>query len=124
VHPGWGPAFVAGDGIIQQAGYNGFYNPDAPNTPAYRPGAVQSFVGPDTVSTELPQFARERDVEYAIQEGRVWNREISVFDVLHYYRQMYSPAAGSPLIGSGPDGTNQGAISGDSADRLGTEGAQ
>lgn len=58
-----------------------------------------------------PQFAHPRDTLYKVQESRIWNRDnLSVFDVLSYYRNKYAPGTGSPLIGTGRSGTNQGAV--------------
>ena len=77
-------------------------------TGEYQPFAVDHNA--DFRDGSDPHFAAPRDIVYKVQEGRVWNRQVSVFDVLAYYRAKYTPAAGSPLIGAGRGGTNQGAI--------------
>jgi hypothetical protein len=68
------------------------------------------FVGP------VPQ------APYPIDEGMVWLRQLGVSEVLSYYRALYTPKNGSPLIGAGDpaDGAddNIGAIGPGASDPL------
>lgn len=118
-----GAVVAGGSASIADADYNGFYNPLATAAARYGPGAVQKPGGHDTVGAD-PQFQGERDNPYQIPEGLVWTRQVSVFDVLAYYRKKYTPGASSPLINTGGGATNQGAISGDELDRFGRAGTE
>jgi hypothetical protein len=61
-------------------------------------------------------------IPYPFKNEDIWSRTKKVSDVLSTYRAMYSPAAGSPLIGAGDpqDGTgvNIGAVGNGEADDL------
>jgi hypothetical protein len=121
--PAGGAVVVGTQGTIADADYNGFYNPLAASAARYSQGAVQKLGGHDTTGAD-PLFQEERDSPYQIPEGLIWTRRVSVFDVLAYYRNKYTPATASPLIKSGGAATNQGAVSGDDLDQFGRAGLE
>ncbi|MGE0863336.1 MAG: hypothetical protein AB7P34_05470 [Vicinamibacterales bacterium] len=103
---GFGGAFVsAPEGQVAaprvtSADYNAWYNPLAANSVRYLPGIVGNAPGEHDVIAN-PFLSGTPDVPYRISEGCIWLRSCSVGQVLSYYREMYRPAAGSPLIGAG-----------------------
>lgn len=121
-----GAFLVAETGKIAAADYNLFYNPLATATSNYLTGAVATAPGAHDFAA-APQFKGTPDATYKIDEGLLWTRQFSVFDVLSYYRQIYTPAAGSPLIDSGDPndggGVDRGAVGAgtvDANDKFGT----
>jgi len=103
---GFGGAFVsAPEGQVAtprvtSADYNAWYNPLATNSVRYLPGIVGNAPGEHDVIAN-PFLSGTPDVPYRISEGCIWLRSCAVGQVLSYYREMYRPAAGSPLIGAG-----------------------
>jgi hypothetical protein len=103
---GFGGAFVgAPEGSVSaprvtSADYNAWFNPLAPNTAFYLPGIVATTPGANDVLA-APQLAGTGQVPYRISEGCIWLRTCSTGDVLAHYRELYRPAAGSPLVGAG-----------------------
>jgi hypothetical protein len=117
---GWAsPALVAGarsessvSGRVAKADYNAFFNP-ATSTAHYAPGIVSSLGGHDV--TGDPMFAgKTPQVPFAVAEGAIWLRTYGVSKLLTYYRSLYAPRAGSPLVDAGDpadgDGNDIGAI--------------
>jgi hypothetical protein len=102
-------------GAVTNADYNAWYNPLASHTAHYASGIAG---GSHDVSGD-PQFSGTvPEVPYQIDEGCVWSRTIGVSQVLGHYRTLYTPRAGSPLVGA--DATNIGAIgAGDPDDKFG-----
>ncbi len=98
----YGNAFVYGNGsgLLTSADYNAFYNPSAPNTTRYSSGLVQNTPGVHDVLSN-PNFSGVADSVYRIDEGLVWLRSFKPVDVLSYYRSLYTPAGGSPVIDVG-----------------------
>ncbi|MDX2089861.1 MAG: right-handed parallel beta-helix repeat-containing protein [Kofleriaceae bacterium] len=93
-------ASVAGSRIAK-ADYNAWYNPLATNTGRYMPGIVAGTPGAHDVGTD-PMFAGAvPQVPYLIDEGMVWLRTYGISQVLAYYRALYTPRTGSPLIDAG-----------------------
>jgi hypothetical protein len=103
---GFGGAFVgAPEGSVSaprvaSADFNAWYNPYGPSAARYLAGIVSSAPGANDVLANL-QLAGAPDVPYRISEGCVWLGYCSAGDVLARYREMYQPAAGSPLIDAG-----------------------
>jgi hypothetical protein len=64
--------------------------------------------------TSDPRFAGTPEMPYQISDGCVWSRTYKTSQVLAHYREMYSPAPGSPLTDAGDAadgaGTDIGAI--------------
>jgi hypothetical protein len=90
---------------IAKADYNAWFNP-ATSTAHYAPGIAASPGGHD-ISGD-PQFTgKTPQVPFAISEGAVWSRTYGVSKLLDYYRSLYAPRAGSPLVDAGDpaDGT-------------------
>jgi hypothetical protein len=107
-------AFVSGPaGSLTSADYNAWYNPLATKTSAYSAGLVGSSPGAHDVKGD-PHFAGIPELPYSISPGCVWSRTYTTAQVLTHYREMYSPAPGSPLIDTGNPadgaGTDIGAI--------------
>lgn len=97
---------------IAYADYNCFFNPAAPTAAAYDAGIVEKRdAGAHDVMAD-PKFAQGRLIPYSVNEEEVWNRRYGVSQVLAMYRQRYSPAAGSKLIGGGDPADGKGAFIG------------
>jgi hypothetical protein len=121
---------------LRYSDYNDFYNPDAPNQTNYGLGVIG--VAPGTAGYGLhdlggvnghvnPKFTQPTAIPFPFLPEDIWSRTRKVSDVLGTYRSMYSPAAGSPLIGAGDpqdgQGGNIGAIgNGEPADQFGRFG--
>jgi hypothetical protein len=87
-------------GAATTADYNAFYNPDTTMLTRYADsglGAHDLGGGADT----NPMFAQARVVPFAIGDGDIWLRNVTVSQILALYRGIYTPAAGSPLIDAG-----------------------
>lgn len=102
-------SFIAGDlgektvgtPRVAVADYNAWYNPAATNTGHYTSGIVASTAGAHDVS-DAPMFnGAVPQAPYQVDEGAVWLRKYGVSQVLAYYRALYTPKPGSPLIDSG-----------------------
>jgi hypothetical protein len=140
-----GSPFLAGDlgestspplPRLRYSDYNDFYNPDAPNQLNYGLGVVG--ISPGAAGYGLhdlgglnghmnPKFASPTALPFPFLSEDIWSRAKKVSDVLGTYRAMYTPASGSPLIGSGDPqdgaGGNIGAIgNGEPADQFGKFG--
>ncbi|HEX5058915.1 MAG TPA: right-handed parallel beta-helix repeat-containing protein [Kofleriaceae bacterium] len=115
-----------GGSRITRADYNAWYNPLATNTGHYMPGIAGS-AGTHDVSAN-PLFAGPvPQVPCKIDEGSMWSRTYGVSQLLQYYRSLYTPGAGSPLIDAGDPsdgaGNDIGAIGAgapNAADKFGT----
>jgi hypothetical protein len=121
---------------LRYADYNDFYNPDAQNQLNYGLGVVGK--SPGTAGYGLhdlggfnghanPKFTAPTTLPFPFLPEDIWSRAKKVSDVLGTYRSMYTPASGSPLIGSGDPqdgaGGNIGAIgNGEAADQFGKFG--
>jgi hypothetical protein len=118
--------------------YNLFYNPDSQVTVIYGAGVQGKTARTDpgfgfhdamaggVVNQQVePKFAVAMPPRtFPFKESDVIARTTTVCQVLAYYRQIYSPAAGSPLVGAGDPadgaGNNIGAIgAGEATDRFG-----
>jgi len=122
---------------MRYADYNDFYNPDAGSQTNYGLGVVG--VSPGAAGYGLhdlggfnghmnPKFAQPTAIPFPFLPEDIWNRTKKVSDVLATYRAMYTPASGSPLIGSGDPqdgpGGNIGAIgNGEASDQFGLFGS-
>lgn len=115
---GWS-AFVAADqgensvgaARVMAADNNAFHNPAATQTASYLPGIVTGSPANDV--TGDPMFAGAvPEIPYKIAEGALWSRKYGISGVLAYYRELYTPATGSPLIdkGHGGAGNDIGAV--------------
>lgn len=114
---------VAGDpNGLQYADYNLWNNPlITAATPHYSPGLVTPGGHEKTMA---PLFTGTLDSPYLVDEGLIWLRKLSVWQVLGYFRKKNTPQSGSPLLGAGDpaDGPNNpiGAIGAcDASDQLG-----
>ena len=122
---------------LRYSDYNDFYNPDAANQTNYGLGVVG--LAPGSAGYGLhdlggfnghmnPKFTQPTALPFPFPPEDIWSRTKKVSDVLATYRSMYSPAAGSPLIGAGDPqdgpGGNIGAVgNGEPADQFGMFGS-
>lgn len=110
-------AGAAGDGL-GSADYNGWYNPEAASTPPYDPALIGAASAHDV--QQALGFYGSREAPYPVREGCVWAGSYTVGNVLSYYRAMYTPGAGSPLLDRGDPndgaGTDIGAVDGNGND--------
>lgn len=120
-------SFIAGDvgeatvaaPRVGAADYNAWYNPSATKTDHYMSGIVAGTAGAHDV-TSPPLFNGDvPQAPYLIGEGAVWQRTYGVSQVLKYYRALYAPKPGSPLIDHGDladgAGNDIGAVGGGAA---------
>ncbi|MBZ5673344.1 MAG: Ig-like domain-containing protein [Acidobacteriia bacterium] len=140
-----GSPFLAGDlgestnpplARVRYADYNDFYNPDAPNQLNYGLGVVGKSAGSAGYGMHdlggfnghlNPKFKQPTTIPFPFLPEDIWTRTKKVSDVLSTYRLMYTPAAGSPLLGAGDpqdgQGGNIGAVgNGEPADQFGLFG--
>ena len=111
---------------IANADYNAWFNPLATSTGHYMPGLVGGAAGSHDVTGD-PMFAGAvPQAPFQVDEGLVWSRTYGVSHVLAYFRALYTPLAGSPLIdagdpadGAGVDIGAVGAGTADPADKFG-----
>jgi hypothetical protein len=85
---------------VTSADYNAWFNPLATSSMSYLAGVVASTPGEHDVVGN-PFLAGQPESPYRISEGCIWLKTCSVGQVLSHYREMYRPAAGSPLINAG-----------------------
>ena len=121
---------------LRYSDYNDFFNPDADNQTNYGLGVVG--LSPGSAGYGLhdlggfdghmnPKFTQPTVLPFPFAPEDIWTRTKKVSDVLATYRAMYTPAAGSPLIGAGDPqdgvGGNIGAVgNGELADQFGRFG--
>jgi len=102
----FGGAFVSTpDGAVSSprvtsADYNAWFNPLAPHSTPYLPGIVDSSPGLHDVQGN-PRLSGQAEVPYRVSEGCIWLGSCTTGQVLSHYRDIYQPAAGSPLINAG-----------------------
>ncbi|HSP17649.1 MAG TPA: fibronectin type III domain-containing protein [Thermoanaerobaculia bacterium] len=118
---------------LRYADYNDFFNPDASDQTNY--GLSVFGVAPGAAGYGMhdvggfnghvnPKFTQPTAIPFPFAPEEIWTRSKKVSDVLTAYRLMYTPAAGSPLIGAGDPqdglGGNVGAVgNGEAADQFG-----
>ena len=114
---------------VTSADYNAWSNPLATGTAHYLAGIIQNAPGAHDVNGD-PQLSGPSEIPYQVSEGCVWLGTCSIRQVLAHYRDLYRPAAGSPLAGAGDPadgaGTAIGAVGPDDsnpADLFGRMGA-
>jgi hypothetical protein len=122
---------------LRYSDYNDFFNPNAVNQTNYGLGVVG--IAPGAAGYGMhdlgglnghvnPKFTQPTVLPFPFLPEDIWSRAKKVSDVLSTYRKMYSPAAGSPLIGAGDPqdgaGGNIGAVgNGEPADQFGKFGS-
>jgi hypothetical protein len=104
-------AFLNGSGQhLGTADYNCFYNPRTPNNPRYAPGITANTPGVHDVEQDC-QLSAGNEIPYSRSEGDIWRGNYKVSQVLAYYRDRFTPQAGSPVIDAADDtGGDIGAI--------------
>jgi hypothetical protein len=94
---------------ITNADYNMWANPLVTSATNYMPGIVGSSPGGHDVTGDPMFNGPVPQVPYQIDEGFVWLRQYGVSQVLSYYRALYTPRDGSPLIDTGDPSFGAGA---------------
>jgi MYXO-CTERM domain-containing protein len=119
--------------LLEYADYNLFFNPDSAikvhygvgvegKTVRVDPGFAYNDVpvGGAVNAPADPKFTGPIPRAVGFDEQQVVDRQTTVCQILAHYRQIYTPAPGSPLIGAGDpaDGAdnNIGAVGGGTAD--------
>ncbi len=94
-----------------KADYNCFYNPDAQSLTRYGSSGA-GFGAHDcggSAGSADPKFAQARAVPFPFGDGDIWLRRVTVSQILAFYRGMYTPLPGSPLIDQGDPADDTGA---------------
>jgi hypothetical protein len=95
-----GPNVVITSGLAY-GDYNCFFNPDATSLTRYQDAGLGVHDCGGSALAADPMFARARSVPFPFGDGDIWARRITVSQILAFYRGMYAPSAGSPLIDHG-----------------------
>ena len=112
---GFGKAFVSApngsitSARVTSADFNAWFNPLAPHAVHYLPGIVAGTPGVHDVTGD-PKLSGAPEIPYRIAESCIWIGSCTVAQVLEHYREVYRPAAGSPLIGAGKPATGSGTV--------------
>jgi len=116
-----------GGARVSKADYNAWHNPLATNTGRYMPGIVAGTAGTYDVAGNPLFVGAVPQVPSQIDEGSMWTRKYGVSKLLLYYRSLYTPGPGSPLVDAGDptDGAGNdigaiGAGAANAADKFGT----
>ena len=112
----FGGAFVSSEDAVTAprvtgADYNGWFNPLAPQSARYRSGIVGNPPGVHDVQAN-PQLSGQPEVPYRVAEGCIWLGSCTTGQVLSHYRDLYRPAADSPLVNAGSPADGAGAFIG------------
>jgi hypothetical protein len=93
---------IRGTGTTVNANYNLFHNPGVASIRNYQDNrAPAQDIGGLNAQVD-PQFATSTPPSYAtINRGDVWNRTLTLGQLLSTYRAYYTPASGSPLTDAG-----------------------
>jgi hypothetical protein len=86
---------------VAKADYNAWFSPLATNAVNYMPGIIAGTAGAHDVTGDPMFNGAVPQSPYQIDEGSVWLRQYGVSQVLSYYRALYTPRPGSPLIDKG-----------------------
>jgi hypothetical protein len=100
-----------GHGSRVTADYNGWFNPLAPQSARYLSGIAGNPPGLHDVQAN-PQLSGQPEVPYRVAEGCSWLGSCTTGQVLSHYRDLYRPAAGSPLVNAGSPADGAGAFIG------------
>jgi len=84
--------------------YNCFFNPDTNKLTRYADSGFGAHDCGGAAGTANPSFAQARSVPFPFGDGDIWSRRVTVSQILAFYRGMYTPASGSPLIDHGDPG--------------------
>ena len=90
-----------------EADYNCFYNPDTQNLTRYENAA---FGAHDCGGSADPQFAQSRTVPFPFGDGDIWQRRVTVSQILSFYRGIYTPLPASPLVDQGDPTDDTGGV--------------
>jgi hypothetical protein len=103
--------YVHGEGArFVRADYNCFFNPRGGTTSNYSSGSVINAPGEHDVVADCALGAGN-EIPYAQPEGDIWNGRYGVSKVLAYYRNRFTPQAGSPVIDAADEpGADIGAV--------------
>jgi hypothetical protein len=88
--------------------YNCFFNPDTTKLTRYQDSGMGAHDCGGAAGSADPKFAQDRSVPFPFGDGDIWARRITVSQILAFYRGMYTPTTGSPLIDQGYPGDDTG----------------
>jgi hypothetical protein len=88
-------------GDWKEADYNCFYNPDAQDLTRYQTASFGAHDCGGSAGSADPKFAQARIIPFPFGDGDIWQRHVTVSQILAFYRGMYTPGPGSPLIDQG-----------------------
>lgn len=94
-------ASVAITGGLAYGDYNCFHNPDAARLVRYEDGGKGAHDCGGGAGAADPRFAQARVVPFPFSDGDIWARRVTVSQILAFYRALYTPLAGSPVIDHG-----------------------
>jgi len=84
-----------------EADYNCFYNPDTTNLTRYANTTFGAHDCGGAAGSADPQFAQTRVIPFPYGDGDIWQRRVTVSQILAFYRGMYTPLPTSPLVDQG-----------------------
>lgn len=105
---------------VQYADYNLFFNPALPDNYAVAAAGLVERTSPGFAANDVPvggppnqqvdpQFAGTPPVKFPFTDEQVKTGAVTICEILAYYRALYTPRPGSPLVGAGDpaDGLGQ-----------------
>jgi len=93
-----------------EADYNCFYNPDTQDLTRYANHAFGAHDCGGSAGSADPKFAQARIVPFPFGDGDIWQRRVTVSQILAVYRGMYTPLPGSPLVDQGDPTDDTGGV--------------
>jgi hypothetical protein len=93
-----------------EADYNCFYNPDTQKLTRYANAAFGTHDCGGSAGSADPKFAQARIIPFPFGDGDIWQRRVTVSQMLAFYRGMYTPLPDSPLIDEGDPSDDTGGV--------------
>jgi hypothetical protein len=101
---------MSNPGEWAEADYNCFYDPDTQDLTRYANPAFGAHDCGGSAGSADPKFAQARIIPFPYGDGDIWQRRVTVSQILAFYRGMYTPASGSPLIDQGDPTDDTGGV--------------
>jgi hypothetical protein len=96
-------------GTVASGDYNCFYDPDTTQASAYGDSGLGAHDCGGAAGAN-PRFAQARVIPFSVGDGDIWQRKVTISQILALYRAMYAPASGSPLIDAGSPADDTGGM--------------
>jgi hypothetical protein len=93
-----------------EADYNCFYNPDTTDLTRYANAMFGAHDCGGSAGSADPRFARARVIPFPYGDGDIWQRRVTVSQILAFYRSMYTPLPASPLVDHGDPVDDTGSV--------------